>query len=278
LRAEGFTDVRYLKYPDEIASWPPDDVLSGAADITISFAPKSLSYIDAEAPLVLLAGSHIGCIELVGNDRVGSIRDIKGKSVAITKFGSAEHVFISMFAGYVGIDPRRDINWVIHPTYPDHVRLFLEGKFDAFMTAPPASVELREKNIGHMLVNTTTDKPWSQYHCCFVVCTRDFTSKHPVATKRALRAYLKAAEVCSREPGQVARIIADKGLARYDYTLKMLQEIPYSSWREYDPESAVRFYALRMHELGMVKNTPTKLIAQGTDWRFLNELKKELKA
>ena len=35
--------------------------------------------------------------------------------------------------------------------------------------------------------------------------------------------------------------------------------------------------ALRLHEAGMVKSSPQKLIAQGTDWRFLNELKKELK-
>jgi len=40
----------------------------------------------------------------------------------------------------------------------------------------------------------------------------------------------------------------------------------------------VRFYTLRLHEVGMIKSNPTKLIAQGCDWRFLNELKKELKA
>jgi hypothetical protein len=51
----------------------------------------------------------------------------------------------------------------------------------------------------------------------------------------------------------------------------------YGKWREYDPEDTVRFYALRLHGVGMLKTTPQKLIAQGTDWRFVNELKKELK-
>jgi hypothetical protein len=41
--------------------------------------------------------------------------------------------------------------------------------------------------------------------------------------------------------------------------------------------SVHRFYALRLREAGMIKSTPQRLIAQGTDWRFLNELKKELK-
>jgi hypothetical protein len=43
------------------------------------------------------------------------------------------------------------------------------------------------------------------------------------------------------------------------------------------PEDTVRFYSLRLREVGLVKSSPQKLIAQGTDWRFLNELKKELK-
>jgi hypothetical protein len=56
-----------------------------------------------------------------------------------------------------------------------------------------------------------------------------------------------------------------------------LKEIPYGKWREYDPEDAVRFFALRMRDVGMIKTSPQKIVAEGTDWRFLNELKKELK-
>jgi NitT/TauT family transport system substrate-binding protein len=55
------------------------------------------------------------------------------------------------------------------------------------------------------------------------------------------------------------------------------REFPYGKWRDYDAEDTVRFYALRLHEAGMIKAIPQKLIAQGTDWRFLNELRKELK-
>ena len=39
----------------------------------------------------------------------------------------------------------------------------------------------------------------------------------------------------------------------------------------------MRFYALRLHAAGMIKASPQKLIAEGTDWRFFNELKKEMK-
>jgi NitT/TauT family transport system substrate-binding protein len=39
----------------------------------------------------------------------------------------------------------------------------------------------------------------------------------------------------------------------------------------------VRFYALRLREARLITSTPQKIIAEGTDWRFLDELKKELK-
>jgi NitT/TauT family transport system substrate-binding protein len=100
----------------------------------------------------------------------------------------------------------------------------------------------------------------------------------PIATKRALRAILKATDICALEPERAARSQVDKGLVKnYDYSLQTMQDVPYNRWREYDPEDTVRFYALRLHEAGMIKSSPQKLIAQGTDGRFCNELRKELK-
>jgi NitT/TauT family transport system substrate-binding protein len=99
-----------------------------------------------------------------------------------------------------------------------------------------------------------------------------------VATKRAIRAILKASEICALQPERVARFLVDKGyVERSDYAVQSMKEVVYGKWREYDPNDAVRFYSLRLHEAGMIKSTPQRIIAQGTDWRFFNELKKELK-
>ena len=56
-----------------------------------------------------------------------------------------------------------------------------------------------------------------------------------------------------------------------------MKEIPYGQWREYNAEDTLRFYALRLHEVGMINSSPQKLMAQGTDCGFFTELKKELK-
>jgi NitT/TauT family transport system substrate-binding protein len=180
-------------------------------------------------------------------------------------------------AQYVGLDPRTDIHWAVH-TPGESVDLLAAGKVDALVGFPPVPQELRARQIGHVVVNSGVDRPWSQYFCCIVAANREFVRQHPVATKRALRAILKATDVCFLEPDRAARLIVDKGFTpRYDYALQAMQETPYNRWREYNPEDTVRFYALRLHEIGLIKSTPQKLIAQGTNWRFFNELKKELK-
>jgi NitT/TauT family transport system substrate-binding protein len=279
--SEGFTDVQYVTWGRQTQDWVPEVLLSGEVDISLSFIPTDLIHIDAGEPVVWLAGSHIGCVELVGNDRVRSTRDLKGKTVAISAPRDPGHIFISMFAAHVGLNPQKDINWLVDPDYT--IQQLAEGRFDATMIGPPDSLAAREKKIGHVLVNTTTDKPWSQYFCCMVASTKAFVRQHPVATKRALRALLKAADLCASEPERVARLIAERDVPppytnwRYDYILQGLREIPYGQWREYDPEDSVRFHALWMNEVGMIKNSPQKIIAAHTDWRFLNELKRELK-
>jgi NitT/TauT family transport system substrate-binding protein len=107
----------------------------------------------------------------------------------------------------------------------------------------------------------------------------EFVRRYPAATKRVLRAILKAADLCATQPEPAARRIVDGGFTpRYDYAVETLNELPHDKWREYDPEDTMRFYELRLHEAGLIKSTPQKIIAEGTDWSFLNELRRELKA
>jgi NitT/TauT family transport system substrate-binding protein len=274
LRGEGFTEVH--RFETEAQLWT-QAVLSGDVDLVLNFVGPLLVRLDAGDPLVMLAGVHVGCFELFGTERVRAVRDLKGKTVSVPELGSPQHVFLASIAAHVGLNPRKDINWVIHPR-AEAIQLLTDGKVDAFLGFPPEPQALRAQGIGHVVVNSALDRPWSQYFCCMVYTRRDFAQKYPVATKRALRAILKAADICAAEPDRVAQFLVDKRYtARSDYARQAMQELPYGKWREYDHEDTVRFYALRLHEAGLIHSTPRRIIAQSTDWRFLNELKKELK-
>jgi NitT/TauT family transport system substrate-binding protein len=274
LRAEGFTDVRYVAAE---AGGHSERMARGELDFSLNFAAPLVRAIDAGDPVTVVSGVHSGCFELFANERIRSILDLKNKSVGVQGLGSTPHVFLAVMATYVGLDPVNDINWVTSPSVKPK-ELFADGKIDAFLGFPPEPQELRSRKLGHVILNSAVDRPWSQYFCCLLSGSRDFVHAHPIATKRVTRAILKATDLCVTEPDRVAQMLVDgRFTERYDYALQALSEVPYDRWREYDAEDTIRFYALRLHEAGMITSTPQKILAEGTDWRFLNELKRELK-
>ena len=276
LRNEGFAEVQYVKFTSGDAVTKA--LAAGEINLTMTVVGSLIIRLDAGDPIVILGGVHVGCYELFGTNGVRAIRDLKGKTVAVVAMGSGQHVFLSSMLSYVGLDPRREINWVTHPS-AEAMELLSKGKVDAFMAFPPEPQELRAKKIGRVVVNTMMDRPWSQYFCCMVAANKEFARKNPVATKRALRAILKMTDLVALDPERAARFLVDKGYTKnFNYALEAMKDIPYNKWREYDPEDTMRFYSLRLQEVGMIKSSPQKIIAQGTDWRFLRELKKELKA
>jgi NitT/TauT family transport system substrate-binding protein len=274
LKAEGFSSVEYVK--GDLG--PIKSVAMGQADMGVTFSGPLIVQVDAGDPIVILAGVHTGCFALFATDQIRAIRDLVGKSVAVSQLGSSQHVFLSAMLAYVGVNPRRDVNWITRSS-SEAIPLLAEGKIDAYMAFPPEPQELRDRHIGREIVTSAVDKPWSQYFCCMVAANREFIRKNPAATKRALRAVLKSIDICAAEPERVARSLVDKGLTpHYDYALQTLKEIPYGRWREFDPEDSVRFWGLRLFDGGLIVTDPERIIAQNTDWRFLKELKQELKA
>lgn len=274
LRLEGFNEVTYVKMGEALPS-----TLKNSADLAMIGGPSILPAIDNGLPIVAIAGVHEGCWELFAHEPIRTIRDLKGRAVGINMLGGLEHVWLSSIFAYVGIDPRTEIDWVPAAHWGSSKNLFLDRKVTAFLGFPPEPQELRAQKIGHVILNTTLDRPWSQYYCCMIVAHRDFVGGYPVATKRALRAMLKAADICSQDPERAARLLVEKGYEpHYEMALEVLKSLSYSRWRTDNPADTLRFHALRLRDAGMIKSTPQQIIERGSDFRFLNELKKELKS
>jgi NitT/TauT family transport system substrate-binding protein len=281
LRAEGFNDIRYVLVQSGAAY--SQMIGRGELDFALGDAATQVARLDAGVPITALAGVHAGCFELFAHEPIRTVTELKGKRVGIDVLGSGKQRYVAIMAASVGLDPHTEIEWVegaaINPTGLFPMEWFVDGQVDAFLAFPPEPQELRARGVGRVILNMTTDKPWSQYFCSVMVGNREFVRTHPVATKRVIRAVLKANEICAAQPERAAKLLVDRGFTdRYEYALDTLSELPYASWREFDPEDSMRFYALRLHEVGMIKSSPNALLADGTDWRFLDELKRELKA
>ena len=160
---------------------------------------------------------------------------------------------------YVGLDARKDINWVAIPT-AESMELFAEGKVDAFMGFPAGAAGAAGQEDRPTSSSTarwigpgpSTSAAWSR------PTGNSSASIRSPPSGRCAR-ILKAADICALEPERAARYLVDKGFTpRYDIALQIAEGGSYGRWRDYDPEDTLRFYALRLHEVGMIKIEPAE--------------------
>jgi NitT/TauT family transport system substrate-binding protein len=279
LREEGFTDIQYLKHAKPFQG--PYDILAGKIDFAAQFMGAMFTGLEPGNQLVFVAGLHSGCYSLIGSDRIRSVLDLKGKKVWAGgggEFGIGPLTFFKVLGAYVGLDTDKDVQYVEVPG-PEAVGMFKRDEIDAFMSFPPGPQKLRTAGIGHTLVDTNIDRPWSQYYCCVIVGRRDFIRDNPIATRKVIRSILRANDIVSQDPMAAAQMLVDRKLRKPDdkeFMAQAFREIPYDKWRHYSPEDTIRYYALRLREFGATKYSPNEIIEQNTDWSHLASLKDEL--
>jgi NitT/TauT family transport system substrate-binding protein len=277
LPAEGFTDVQYIDVPEFSDGF--EQLIAGEVDIGVAYTSSVLVAAERDDQLVMLAGVQVSPFVLFGNDRVQSLRDLKGKRIFVFRRDATDSIYAlwAVLLAYVGIDLEREVEFVelaVDDVFPQ----IAAGTIDAWLSAGPYTTIFQDATSGHIFLDALMDPPWSQYFGRVATGNRDFVEKNPAAAKRALRAILKGTDMCAREPEGAARYLVDRGFSTWDYdlTLDGISAQSYAAWREFNPEDTVRFYALRLREAGLVTSTPDELIARATDWRYLNEIKREL--
>jgi NitT/TauT family transport system substrate-binding protein len=285
LREEGFTNIQYVEH--EKISQGEEDILAGKVDFTADFTAQSLMKFDPGNPIDFISGLHVGCWSLIGSDRIKSVRDLKGKKVWALgqRSTSSEYavkalpnVFFKALIGHVGLDPDNDVEYVVVPK-DEAIELFKRGEIDAFLSFPPGPQQLMAAGIGQVIVDTNVDRPWAQYYCCMITGSRDFLRNNPIATRKVIRSILRANDLVSQDPAMAAQLLVDRKLRKandQEFMVQALSGIPYDKWRHYSPEDSIRFWALRLKELRLIKYSPQEYINKNTDWSHIASLKDEM--
>ena len=134
LLMEGFTDVQYIS--KGVDGSEAQTLVRDEADMSAALGVDWVFPIASGQPVVVLSGLHAGCVEVFANASVRSIRDLKGKRLAVHGLGSPERYLLASVAAYIGLDPSRDIEWVLANPL-EWGQMLLDGKVDAIAGFPP---------------------------------------------------------------------------------------------------------------------------------------------
>src|SRR4029079_17016708 len=122
-------------------------IAAGETDFDFNMPTMHIRGVDAGVPIKILAGVHSGCWELRANDSINGIADLKGKRVGVWAMNDHPQVFLQLLINYVGLDPSRDVEWVVGvPENGSLMQNFIDGKVDAFLVDVGALFECIRKN------------------------------------------------------------------------------------------------------------------------------------
>ena len=125
LRIEGFTDIQYVGLEGDIGKLGiPAMIGRGHIDFSMTFAAPMLIPMDAGEPITALAGG--ACRMLRGVRARGHPQHcgLERQECRYPLLSSAPHTFLTIMTSYIGLDPMKDINWVITSPVPTQTTLY----------------------------------------------------------------------------------------------------------------------------------------------------------
>ena len=246
------------------------DVLAlGGYDITHHLVMYFLKPLEQGLDVKFTGGIHRGCLRVQApvNGKVRSVKDLRGKRIGVPGMGTPPFIFANRVLGANGIDPSKEITWLVFPA--GELGLALDkGEVDAVANSEPIGSMLIAQGKVRNIADQAVDMPYADEYCCAVIVNGKFLARNPKAAAAATRALLKAAKWVETNPKAAAELsVKGKYLAstvdQNTVSISHLRYVPSVS----GAQTAVRLAAEEMKRAGMLKRSTD--VAQLADKAFV---------
>ena len=212
--------------------------VAGQLDVTTTSGLVTLQSSVAGAGLILLANSiDMHLMKLTAHPSINGPTDLKGKSIAVTRFGSLTDLLVRPLLVSWGLDPKKDVTLLQIGSQRDIATAISLKKVDAGVLSFPTSYYAERTGL-----KTIYDfaESGGEIPTTTVSISREFGRKNRDSVLRFLRAYLEAHKVLLTDRGLSIRAlrkyggIADEETLAYTYDLfstKIIRKIPTISTR-----------------------------------------------
>jgi NitT/TauT family transport system substrate-binding protein len=241
------------------------DVLAlGGYDVTHHLIMYFLKPLEQGLDVKITGGIHRGCLRVQApvSGKINSVKDLRGKRIGVPGMGTPPFIFANRVLGANGIDPGKEITWLVYPA--GELGLALEkGEVDAIADSEPIGSMLIAKGKVKNIADQAMDMPYAEEYCCAVIVNGKFLARNPKASAAATRALLKAAKWVETNPKAAAELsVKGKYLAstveNNTVAISHLRYVPSVS----GAQTAVLAAAEEMKRAGMLKqNTDVPTLA-----------------
>jgi NitT/TauT family transport system substrate-binding protein len=183
----------------------------GGFDVTHHLIMYFLKPLEQGLDVKFTGGIHRGCLRVQAHTKgnIYKIEDLRGKKIGVPGMGTPPFIFANRVLGAHGIDPGKEITWIVYPA--GELGLALDkGDVDAVANSEPIGSLLLSDGKVRNIADQATDAPYVDEYCCGVLVNGKFLAKNPKAAAAATRALLKGAKWVETNPGAAARLSVEK--------------------------------------------------------------------
>ena len=196
-------DVRIVVF--DAGSILAQAALSGEVKVAVSSGPATIASRTQGADTIIIAA----CVNtlpysLVAAKGITKWDQIKGKKIAISRFGSGTDTAIRLVLKRFGLDPVKDVTIVQLGTQPSRVQALAAGAIDATIISPPLDITAKKQGY-QILVNIAELKiPYPQQ----VIETTDrFIRENPHTVKNFLKGFIEGVRYAASSKEETKKAI-----------------------------------------------------------------------
>jgi NitT/TauT family transport system substrate-binding protein len=247
--------------------------LSGEVKISVSSGPATIASRTQGADTNIIAACvNILPYSLVAAKGITKWDQLKGKKIAISRFGSGTDTAIRLVLKRFGLDPTKDVTIVQLGTQPSRVQALAAGAIDATIISPPLDITAKKQGY-QILVNIADLKiPYPQQ---VIEMTDRFIRENPHTGKNLLKGFIEGVRYATTYKEETKKVIT-KYLKTTD---PEVLEATYQSFVQVTDESCYpNMEGIRNAMDEVAQRVPAVKSKKPEDFinlRFLKELEKE---
>jgi len=196
-------------------------LIGGSGQLIHAGEPAVVPAVVQGGDAVLIASlSKVNRHHLISRPEIKTVKDLKGKTVGITSFGSTSDYILRVILEKHGLDPNKDISIIQTGGQPEGMAAMVGGKIAAQRMSFPLhmkAIQLGMRELVDMPVEENTGS---------VITTRSFIAQRRATVIKFMRAFIRGMHRYKTDKEFAKRVIGKYAQLKDD-------EILEATWREY---------------------------------------------